>query len=219
MKRFGLSLLLGTAALGFVTTTYAADLIIEEPVDVGVVDVSGNWDGPYIGVFGGYGWGSADQAIADDIFTGESLDLTGWFVGLTAGVNFAVSDGVVAGIVGDIAWSDISGFDDVYDTSVDIDWFGSLRGKLGFDGGAFLPYLTGGLAVAGATIDYDPDVDTHTHFGWTVGAGVEFAVSEQLSVDLLYRYSDYGTQTYVVDPDADVNLSTHTVQVGLNWSF
>lgn len=219
MKHLAISLLAGVAALGFASSTYAADLIIEQPAEVGVVDVSGNWDGVYVGAFAGYGWGSADQEITDDIFTGDTLDLTGWFIGLTAGANFTVSDGIVAGIVGDIAWSDIGGFDDEFDTSVDIDWFGSLRGKLGFDGGAFLPYLTAGLAVAGATIDYDPDVDSNTHIGWTVGAGVEFAVADNMSIDLLYRYSDYGTQTYVVDPDADVSLTAHTIQLGLNFRF
>lgn len=219
MNRFAIALLAGVAGVSIMSSAFAADLIVDEPAEVGVVDVGGNWDGPYIGVFAGYGWGTATQSITDDIFDGDSMDLTGWLVGVTAGANFTLTDGIVAGIVGDIAWTDISAFDDSFDTSIDMNWAGSLRGKLGFDGGAFLPYLTAGLAVMNATIDYDGDVDTNTHVGWTVGAGVEFAATESLSVDLLYRYSDYGAQTYVVNPDSDVNFTTHTVQVGLNWSF
>jgi outer membrane immunogenic protein len=221
MKNFAISLLAGTALFALVSASHAADLIIEEPVEVGVVDVSGSWDGVYVGVFAGYGWGTAEHSpdVGEAIFDGDSLGLSGWLLGVTAGANFAVADGIVAGVVGDIAWTDIGGYDSVQNTSVDIDWVASLRGRLGFDGGAFLPYLTAGLAVADATIDYDGDADSNVHVGWTVGAGVEFAVAENASIDLLYRYSDYGSQTYEVVPDTDVSLSTHTVQVGLNWRF
>lgn len=220
MNRFALSLLLGTAALGSVTTTYAADLIIEEPMaEVGIVDVGGDWDGAYIGIFAGYGWGTATEDPTDVIFPVDGLDIDGWLLGVTLGANFTLTDGIVAGIVGDIAWSDIDGYDVVDDTTADLTWVGSLRGRLGFDGGAFLPYVTAGLAAAGATVDYAGDEDSNTHIGWTVGAGVEFAVSENVSIDLLYRYSDYGAQTYEVVPDADVSFTTHTVQVGLNWGF
>ncbi|WP_055046258.1 outer membrane protein [Devosia sp. A16] len=219
MKRITIALLTTVVGAGLMSSAYAADLIINEPAPVGVVDVSGNWDGPYIGVFAGYGWGSAEQSTTDAIFDGDALDLSGWMLGVAAGANFTVGTGIVAGIVGDIAWSDISGYDADYFTSVDIDWTGSLRGKLGFDGGAFLPYLTAGLAVANATIDFDGDSDSNTHIGWTVGAGVEFAVADNVSIDLLYRYSDYGTQTYEVVPDSDVTLTAHTVSVGLNWRF
>lgn len=219
MKRITIALLATVASVGLMSSAYAADLIVDEPAPVDVVDLGGNWDGPFIGVFAGYGWGTLTQGITDDVFTGDTLDLTGWFVGLDAGFNVTVGSGLVAGIVGDIAWSDINGEDTSYPTTFDVDWFGSVRGRLGFDGGAFMPYLTAGVAFAGATADYDGDVDSNTHVGWTAGAGVEFAATESLSIDLLYRFSDYGEQTYAIVPDADLSFVTHTVQVGLHWNF
>jgi outer membrane immunogenic protein len=213
MTRFALLVATGVSVVALSSATLAADLIVEEPVEVGVVDVTGDWDGPYVGIFGGYGWGTYDES-------GFEIDLDGWLVGAALGANFTLSEGIVAGIVGDIAWSDI-GFDEPFGT-FDVEWVGSLRGRLGFDGGAFLPYLTAGLAVAGATAESSISglSDSNTHIGWTVGAGVEFAATEELSIDVLYRYSDYGTQTYNVGfGDFDANITTHQVTAGLNWSF
>lgn len=210
MKLLTISLLAGVAALGFASTTYAADLIIEEPAEVGVVDVSGSWDGVYIGAFLGYGAGTAFE---DDFFDGTvdfEYDLAGWLAGVNLGANFTVGSGIVAGVVGDLAWSGITD-----DDLVDILWTGSLRGRLGFDGGAFLPYLTAGLAVANA----DFDGENQTHLGWTVGAGVEFAVADNVSVDLLYRYSDYEELEYFAPAGDGFSFNTHQVTVGVNFRF
>jgi outer membrane immunogenic protein len=226
MNRLSLAVLGSVALLGFASSSYAADLIVEAPVVTpGVVDVSGNWDGPFVGVFAGYGWADADH-VADP--PNNDLDLAGWLVGVNAGANFTVSDGLVVGVVGDLAWSDITGDDDgafAFDTTHTIDWQGSLRGRVGFDGGAFLPYLTAGLAFAHAERTTSLGVDNTaeaTHVGWTVGAGVEFAVADNVSLDLQYRYSDLGEQEYDWSgpgTNPTIGLTTHAVTLGLNWGF
>lgn len=227
MNRYAMSLLAGVAAASLVTAATAADLIIEPP-PVGVVDVSNNWDGLFVGVFAGYGWGTltdeTDGGVGLELPDGD-IDLAGWVAGVNAGANFTLSNGIVAGIVGDIAWSDIGGgaFSDPPDFEFDttINWIGSLRGRVGFDGGAFLPYVTGGLALANLTVeDLQGGIldESQTHVGWTLGAGVEFAAAENISVDVLYRYSDYGTQSYD-DFGADIGLTTHTIQAGVNFRF
>lgn len=228
MNRIALALLVGTAALGFVSTTYAADLIVEAPEMMpGIVDVSGNWDGPYIGVFGGYGWGTADH-IADAgpcSPDGCDVDMDGWLLGVTAGANFTVSDGFILGVAGDIAWSNVEGSDDsaVGPISNGVDWEGSLRGVAGFDGGSFMPYVTAGLAVAHAWHEStlgDGEGDA-THMGLTAGVGVAVAVSDNVTLDLQYRHSWYDEQEY--DMSSPFNpvfgLSTDRITAGLNWSF
>jgi outer membrane immunogenic protein len=199
-------------------TVMAADLIIDEPM-VGVVEAAaGDWEGVYLGAFIGGASGSFDDTVDDGYpFYEDSIDLSGWLVGVNAGANFYIADGIVGGIVGDIAWSDISGslYDDYYEYT--INWQGSLRGKLGFDGGSFMPYVTGGLAFANGTFDWNSSSESQTHLGWTIGAGVEIAATEDLSIDLLYRYSNYGEKTYF--DDYDFSLDTHQVTVGLNWQF
>jgi outer membrane immunogenic protein len=228
MKHITTILLATVAAAGLMSSAYAADLIIEEPAEVGVVDVSGSWDGAYIGVFAGAGWGFADHNSGSPpgFPDGYDIDLSGWLLGVQVGANFTVGSGLVAGVVADAAWTNIEGElvtggapGTITQT---IDWMATLRGKLGFDGGAFMPYLTGGLAVAGATRESSgPDVsDTQTHIGWTVGAGVDFAVTEDVSINLEYLYADLGEQEYDtggIPPTVD--LSTHQIRVGLNWQF
>jgi outer membrane immunogenic protein len=214
MMRITSILLATVAGVGLMSSAYAADLIIEEPVveEVGVIDLGGTWDGPYVGIFAGYAWGNYEEDGG-----AFEADIEGWLIGAAVGANFTVTNGIVAGVVADLAWSDI-GFDNG-GYAFHTDWIGSLRGRLGFDGGQFLPYLTAGLAVAGATAEGAVS-DSNTHIGWTAGAGVEFAATENLSVDLLYRYSDYGAQTYnVFGGDYDAAFTTHQVSVGLNWSF
>ena len=120
MNRLSLSLLAGVAALGFISSAHAADLIISEPApSVGIVDVGGNWDGVYVGAFAGYGWGTVndDDALLGLTSGDDTLDLTGWQLGVHAGANFTVSEAIVAGIVADIAWTDLSGEDTVDRTS------------------------------------------------------------------------------------------------------
>lgn len=237
MKRITTALLAVAAAAGLMSSAYAADLIIEEPVEVGVVDVSGSWEGAYIGVFAGAGWGLADMTdpgagpCSSGVLEGCDVDLSGWTVGLKAGANFNVTDGILAGIVADIAWSDISGTDEfpapILTSTNSINWQGSVRGVLGIDGGAFMPYLTGGLAVANASHYSDVaigDIETvdMTHIGWTAGAGISFAATEDVSVNLEYRYSDFGTQAYDHDTGftpPEFTLTQHLVTVGLNWQF
>lgn len=223
MKKYTLSLLAGVAAIGFASAGYAADLIVEAPVGPGVVSVSGNWDGAFVGAFAGWGVGEAFDANDDFDFDDDdqTLELSGWMIGVDAGANFTLGSGIVAGIVGDIAWTDIGGEDDTNPTTFDINWAASLRGRLGFDGGAFLPYLTAGLAVAGADAFDEPDSDSATYVGWTVGAGVEFAVADNVSIDLLYRFTDYGSQDFDLGY-ADltpIDLTTHSVQVGVHFGF
>jgi outer membrane immunogenic protein len=223
MNRITLALLAGVATLGFASVSHAADLIVDTPAAPMAVSSSGNWDGAYIGAFAGYGWGTLTEQ--SDVFApeGTDYDLSGWELGVNAGANFTISEALVAGIVGDIAWSNIGGEnDDFAPLDYNINWVGSVRGRLGFDGGSFLPYVTAGLAFANNTIDLDDglDDDTQTHIGWTVGAGVEFAVADNVSLDLLYRYSDYGSKTYELDGDsADFGLTTNTVSVGINFKF
>lgn len=203
MNRFVIALLSGVAGLALVSGAQAADLIIDEPA-AGVVEVaSGNWDGLYVGAFvGGLGGTFEDESSAE-------FDVSGWLAGVNLGANFTVADGIVLGVVGDVAWSNAENQDDL---EFAIDWNASLRGRLGFDGGSFLPYLTAGLAVAGGEVLGVSE----THVGWTVGAGVEFAVADNISVDLLYRYSDYGTTDYGFQ---EFDLTSHAVTVGLNFKF
>lgn len=231
MNRITISLLTGVAALSFFSAAHAADLIVDQPAPpVGIVDVSNTWDGIYVGAFVGGVWGTLTDETAVTPLLTTTTDHSGWEVGVNIGADFTLTDGIVAGIVGDIAWVD-SNADGTPVTPLTtfnhkLDWRGSIRGKLGFDGGQFMPYLTAGVAFAhgNATFtDITPTTftDEQTHVGWTVGAGVEFAVADRVSIDLLYRYTDYGTKDYTLAPPTptSLHLTSNAITAGVNWRF
>ena len=222
MNRISLLILAGAATLMSASAASAADLLINQPAPSYGNDFGGStggWDGAYIGGFVGYGWGTL-AAENTDVIDAPEIDISGWTVGAKLGANFSVGSGLVLGAEGDVAWAGIGGYDSGNATDFDGNWTSSLRARAGYDAGAFMPYLTGGLAIAGATASSGGNDSTQTHFGWTAGAGVEVAATEQISIDLSYRYSDYGQATYDVGggPD-DLDLSTHAVTAGVNFKF
>jgi len=219
MNRILLSLLAGVAVVSMASTAQSADLLIQQPSSAGFIDVggsSGGWDGAYIGGFVGYGFGTAADTVTPGI---DDIDLDGWTVGATAGANFSLGGGFVLGAAGDIAWAGIGGYDTGSSTDFDINWTGAIRGRAGYDAGAFMPYLTAGLAFAGATSSYLGNDNSQVHFGWTAGGGVEVAVADQISLDLQYRYSDYGTADYTTGTAPTIDLNTHALSAGVNFKF
>ncbi len=63
----------------------------------------------------------------------------------------------------------------------------------------------------------------HTHFGWTVGAGVELALDRRWSAKLEYNYIDLGAKSYALDDAAATRASRRSkiapVQAGLNYKL
>ncbi len=124
--------------------------------------VVANWAGYYAGVNGGYGW-TSDQALDYQFNSGtwgpysdphQSLSQSGGFGGVELGRNWQ-SGRFVYGVETDFQVSAISG--SVYGTNPSdtldqvgvkssLDWFGTVRGRLGYDFGPVLAYATGGFA-------------------------------------------------------------------------
>lgn len=221
------ALTLGLLASIAATSVMAADLIVEEDVAVEAMAAAHDWNGAYIGGFVGYG---AGDAIWGNTFNDLDVPVSGFLAGVTAGANFQM-DSFVLGVEGDVAWSGIGGTvvcpNPAFDCSTDINWLSTLRGRAGFAADAALLYVTAGLAVGDVTSTADDGTvydNTSTYVGWTAGAGVEFAVADNVSVKAEYLYVDLGEQTI---PAADLNaggdvpisITAHTAKVGLNFSF
>jgi outer membrane immunogenic protein len=79
---------------------------------------------------------------------------------------------------------------------------GSVRGRIGYAIDPFLIYATGGIAIADANLKatYAPTAlspgstksDSTILFGPTVGGGLEYALTNNVSLAAEYRYTDYG---------------------------
>lgn len=218
-------LLLGAlGALSVVGMASAADLPVKGPVYKAPPPVF-NWTGAYIGVAGGWAWGETRWTNAGGVTTGD-FDTDGGLIGGTIGYNWqAPGSNWVWGIEADASWADISGTTPVAcgtTCTSTVEWLATIRGRLGIAQSNWLFYATGGVAFAGVNYTIPGTFDTtQTEVGWTVGAGVENALSRNWSWKLEYLFVSFDTSDVFFAPTgivADFN-DIHIVRLGLNYRW
>ncbi|MCP3393696.1 outer membrane beta-barrel protein [Bradyrhizobium sp. CCGB12] len=183
------------AAIFFVASVipaFAADVPAKTPSSIAAPVAS--WTGFYAGLNAGYGWSDATSSnVAVDpasallfavVLPPGSFDTRfaqeGAMAGGQAGVNWQLSDRFVAGIEADIQWSDIHGSDIrsaataipnlqfTSNTTRNLEWFGTVRARLGFLATPdLLLYGTGGLAYG--------QTNTSASIGLTPPPGINVA--------------------------------------------
>jgi outer membrane immunogenic protein len=213
-----------------------------------------NWTGFYGGFNVGGSWGHQDTALVSGGATiiVNSPNINGVIGGGQIGYNWqGFGSPWVFGIEADIQGSGqnadasfftptivgvavIPGFNLGYSDS--LDWFGTLRGRVGWamgTEGRFLPYITGGLAYGQGTINGAGTLagtgaavafsTTHNYVGWTAGAGVEWALWNRWSAKLEYLYVDFGNgPTIALSPAVAIttnHMTDNIVRVGGNYHF
>jgi outer membrane immunogenic protein len=198
-------LTLAAALTVLVPNAYAADLVYQGSTYAPVYD----WSGVYVGIHTGAGW----SRIAT---VNGANDLNGWLLGAHAGVN-AQSGDLVYGLEGDLGyrWNRTNLAAPGWRAWTT--WEGSLRGRLGFALDRTLLYGTGGVAFTSLHFDGPLGPANRSYTGWTIGAGVEHAFTDNWSARLEYRYTDFGSRTY--PNGVAVRLSDHAMRVGVSYKF
>lgn len=203
------------------------------------------WTGFYIGGNGGYGWAANPGNITyNGLDVSGGPDASGGFGGGQIGYNWqgAFGSSFVVGVEADIQGADIS--DTVNGTTLigftgavrqDLDWFGTVRGRLGWAWDQALIYATGGFAYGhvenkssatgfGETILLRSD--SH-QAGWVVGGGVEYFIGSNVSLKVEYQYIDLGGESMtgfsepsdIAIKSSPIDASFHTVRAGLNFKL
>lgn len=142
-------------------------------------------------------------------FSTQSLPILGQFAGGLSSIPFIGGFGGAGGVVG--VEGDVQGTD--YRSSQTFGAFtgttrneinGSARGRIGIAVDRALFFATGGAAFAQFQNTYAAPALTggyqnltHTKVGYTVGGGIEYAITTQFSLRGEYRYTDYGRYTDV----------------------
>jgi outer membrane immunogenic protein len=220
MKRF-----LSTAAvLLMATAASAADAVTavpEAPVAQDIASRGFEWTGGYAGLQGGYGWLDGHFETAglnplDGNFDGASL-------GGFAGFNKQFENNFVVGIEGDIEhnWNETDLETLIGTFTGKVDWQGSIRGRLGYSLGRALVYASAGWAAAHVDADLSTGASaSETYNGYTIGAGVDYAVTDRVFARLDYRYNDFGSKDlYFNGTTVESDLTQHTVRLGVGVKF
>lgn len=223
-------------AVGTAGQAVAADMAVKAPPMVPPAVY--NWTGLYAGVNGGWAFDGnttgtyvtndpiANVAIAGgDLPRNNLVKHEGGFGGAQVGYNWQKGMWVY-GVEGDIQGADIGKTSTIFfpgspaggglpaltpstTTSRDhIDWFGTVRGRVGVASNTVLFYATGGFAFGGVQTSYLNAVaapglgaanfsNSDTRFGWAAGVGVEWAFAPKWSVRAEYLHVDLGSNDFV----------------------
>lgn len=209
------------------------------------------WTGAYGGVnfgLGGHKFSYPSNGEQPDgaITTDNTVNTSSGFLGgVQLGYNWQFSNQWVIGAETDFQWSSIASNYSRVDLRNDYEWdlrktqllyFGTIRGRVGYAIGPVLPYITGGAAY-GRTAAYDEeggDLQTNGTFepttigraasikwGWTLGAGVEYAIDQRFRVKAEYLVVDLGQMWAIDHAGSPYRLSTRAniMRVGLNYAF
>ncbi len=181
-----------------------------------------DWSGFYAGLNAGYAFGDLNVTPL------PQADLDGWIGGIQAGYNYQW-DSIVFGIEGDVQFGGMDS-STTYATrppltvSSDLEWLSTIRGRVGVAFDSLMPYVTGGVAFGYNDVEISAGgvsiSDDNWHTGWTVGGGIEFAISENLTMKGEYLWVDLGDENYFpnlggIEGDADLSI----VRFGLNYMF
>ncbi len=259
------SVVLTAALLMGAISAHAADTVTGEQPPVAADNPIGSfsWGGYYVGVNLGYGFGGDGEINSigqlgpniANIETGArpgsvDLDRDGVLGGIQTGYNWQ-SGAFVYGVEADFSFADLKDSGDFVTPQIntglaqsnvfnsEIDYLGTVRGRLGFALDRTLIYGTGGLAFGETTSSVDMFAPTgvkqftgensDTQFGYAVGVGVEHAITERLTLKTEYLYYDLGDETVNVQAipgtgvaggyDSTFNNDGHLIRIGLNYKF
>jgi outer membrane immunogenic protein len=164
------------------------------------------WTGPYVGANLGYQWSSASNSGANP---------SGFMGGLQGGYNLQMGQFVI-GAETDLQ---MTGADDMFaGYKFSNPWFGTLRARGGYAMNNILLYATLGMAYGGGEIDPGGGTtETHTHVGWTAGAGMEIGLTPNWSAKVEYLYVDLSDQRYVLF--GNTGFETSLLRFGVNYRF
>jgi outer membrane immunogenic protein len=178
------------------------------------------WTGLYVGANAGYSFGRFTR-------DGRNFkDPDGFTGGGQIGYNYQIGQFVV-GLETDLQASTLKANGGAFvpvGSEAKGEWFGTVRGRFGIT--AFeraLIYVTGGYAYGQGKISIPlRGSDDNIHSGYALGAGVEYALTNNWSVRGEYMYVDLTEKTYTSTNGlflARSGTEFSTVRAGVNYKF
>lgn len=260
--RLSVSVVLSAVLVAIVQGASAADLPIKaRPYAPAVV----SWAGFYGGLNVGYS--SGRSSLADNLactpaggcnplFPVSSLtsdtSVAGWISGGQIGYNYQLQSNIIVGLEADLQWADQKGTATVISPGavsrglappftsdqVKLDWFGTVRGRVGAIVNNNLWYVTGGWAYGKLELNSTstlgpgfgfpaagtPATFSGTKSGYALGTGVEVPLVGRWTAKLEYLYMKLGTVGGTYNPPGaattvSADLKDHIGRIGANYRF
>jgi outer membrane immunogenic protein len=252
-------LIVALASMIAASRASAADLPVPGPAPVYVPYAAAyDWGGGYVGVNGGYAFGQSqwsDPLNPSGNISSGNFNVSGGLVGLTMGVS-GQSGSIVYGVEGDFDWQGVSGTsNNTFCTSLitsaavgataaglscksESTWLGTFRARVGYAWDRVLVYGTAGGAGASLNTAFNGlPVQNNDEWGWTAGAGLEFALADNWTVKIEYLFVDLvgigpcnngyscgydvaaTATTPAVNSNNTVKFNENIIRVGLNFKF
>ena len=247
MRGIAAAALFVTLAVG---SASAEDLPAIMPLKAPATPIPWSWSGFYIGANIG---GALEYSRLKDPFGpvsyGDRVTTTAFIAGGQFGANYQIGN-IVLGAEADLSWVTSRGDETCFglvggaffasNCSVDPSLFSTFTGRLGYAFGRTLVYAKGGAAWEHTDVDmavndnpgahFLPSTNSYGAWGWTAGAGLEYALTPAWSLTLEYDFLGFGTASvatpYVagnplpghpVGPIAGLSSSVEEVKLGINY--
>ena len=193
---------------------------------------------------------AAAQFPPPPLTASNSSSAGSWLAGAQAGYNWQRGS-LVYGLEADISGTDLRSemnttlprnflfiLHPTANTVSNIDWYGTVRGRLGWAAGPMLFYGTGGLAYGRTSVNgtlsdtaFAPALTLNSQTssvkaGWVAGFGFEYLLRPNLIFNVGYQYVDLGTTslassspTGVLSQSINARGQFQVVSAGLSWLF
>ena len=195
-----------------------------------------NWTGFYVGADIGYAVGGANND-----WRSPGAGYPDWEP--DGDISFKSASGAVhigylkqfgnlaLGIEADISRVHLNGDDSQFAgliNTIDIDYVGTVRGRVGIVQDSSLFYVTGGFAFSDYTkSDRSNGWSSSENLqGWTIGSGYETAFASGLRARIEYQYVNLGSINSFLTDGAEVyyyhraqDLDIHNIRAGLSYGF
>jgi len=173
---------------------------------------------------GGYAGATAGALFKGDSFSDLRRFKDGTFIGgVHVGYNYQLEDNWVLGIEaeGNLLNDKKPG--------VSLKNYAAARVRAGYAFDRFLPYVDGGVVVGrlevgsrggAAAKEAKRKPEGHSHFGYTVGGGVEYALTDRMTTRASYHYIDLKSRDYTVGNESkSIGYKGHVIGAGFSIKF
>lgn len=226
--------LAGVAIVSLALPASAADLTRKAPpAPIPMAMVPYSWSGLYVGVEGA---GSFGRSVDNYIGSGatSAFDVSGAMGGGTIGYNYQVG-AFVFGLEADLSGGAMTGstpcINPAFTCTTKSTWLATGRGRAGYAIDRLLLFVTGGVADADVAAQVSStgtgsNTETYSRSGYALGAGAEYALTQNWSMKAEYLYVGLSNHSYFLTNPAptyalsrNVPYNENLVRVGVNYKF